>query len=360
MGDQAALQAELDPWDPAAYQNAMHLMTNQGTPSFLSSIQAEADAEDQPISNPAVVQRLSVMARQPADSPSLRPFNMLGTPAPDVGVLPQPRQTLGHSQAAEQAYANGLTAAHEQEVASMQAGYGSEFWGAREVQLGVGAQQEECLDWTAGSASTAGKAQDSDVPSVASRSFALHRQPDKQAAVPQQTTASPFPGFQLGNTHNKPKPSQLKHARHSNAAGPSDNNAGGLLSHEAASALTQSREGLQSSARHSSTAPLGSRLQPSADSTIPAHWPGLDHGPGKQLGLDNKSDLRTRQDQQVGSKLAKKSKVAATLGSTAVGEAVTSSKTKPSIAQRIRSSIFGGAAAPQQPIQVCSLLLVLW
>lgn len=71
----------------AAMQNTMQLMFGpDGTPMHLpvpstpQQDQQQQELEGSPPNKPALMQRLSVLARSPADSPSLRPFNMLAAP----------------------------------------------------------------------------------------------------------------------------------------------------------------------------------------------------------------------------------------------------------------------------------------
>lgn len=82
LANQGASQA-------AAMQDAMQLMFGpDGTAmQFPLPITAQQDQQQQqqqehglPSSKPALMQRLSVLARSPADSPSFRPFNMLAGP----------------------------------------------------------------------------------------------------------------------------------------------------------------------------------------------------------------------------------------------------------------------------------------
>lgn len=76
------------PAPAAAMQDAMQLMFGpDGTtmhfplPSTAQQDQEQQQQEQGSLSNkPALMQRLSVLARGPADSPSLRPFNMLASP----------------------------------------------------------------------------------------------------------------------------------------------------------------------------------------------------------------------------------------------------------------------------------------
>ena len=70
-------------------QDAMQLMFGpDGTPMHLPAPttaqqdQQQQELEGTPSNKPALMQRLSVLARGPADSPSLRPFNMLAAPCP--------------------------------------------------------------------------------------------------------------------------------------------------------------------------------------------------------------------------------------------------------------------------------------
>ena len=82
----------------AAVQEAMQLMFGQNGPYLPADSQA---GFDQGISTnkPALMQRLSVLARGPADSPSFRPFNMLGTPDTMLGnpnaMMGTPNAMLG-------------------------------------------------------------------------------------------------------------------------------------------------------------------------------------------------------------------------------------------------------------------------
>lgn len=83
----------------AAMQDAMQLMFGpDGTPMHLPAPstsqqdQQQQELEGPPPNKPALMQRLSVLARRPADSPSLRPFNMLAAPpaAPTPFLQPSP------------------------------------------------------------------------------------------------------------------------------------------------------------------------------------------------------------------------------------------------------------------------------
>ncbi len=65
----------------AAMQEAMQLMFGQDGGYMPAALELGAQGGGgTPDTKPAVMQRLSVLARGPADAPALRPFNMLGTP----------------------------------------------------------------------------------------------------------------------------------------------------------------------------------------------------------------------------------------------------------------------------------------
>lgn len=366
MRSQSALQAQIGTWDPAAMECAMQLMSEQDPSAAMFAGQLDDEGPQQPVTNPAVMQRLSVMARQPADSPSLRPFNMLGTPAVGVRGSSQPRQTFGVSPSAQPAYAPDVATAGEEALAMMQGVAGFDAMQPRQVQGPDAMQPESYLDWTASSASTAGIAgagPSSDLSSVASKSFALHREPpEQQAALPRQSTASPFPGFQpvslsVPAKSSKLKSSQLKHARRSTATEVSDSTV-----HASASAIAQdevsefaaARGRLQSTARQSTAAAAG--LLSSASSTMPAHWPGLavDSQQPKQLAFSNQQESNSRH--RAGKGLEARNREGDIGPSNPFEGGAKSAKAKPSIAQRIRSSIFVGKAASElaeQPAQVC-------
>lgn len=72
----------------AAVQEAMQLMFGQESCSMpsVSDVEAAQNKDASPSYKPALMQRLSVFARGPGDTPSLRPFNMLGTP--DIAQTP--------------------------------------------------------------------------------------------------------------------------------------------------------------------------------------------------------------------------------------------------------------------------------
>ena len=369
MRSQSALQAPgIGTWDPAAMQHAMQLMSQQDPSASVYAGQLEEDTPQQPVSNPALMQRLSVMARQPADSPSLRPFNMLGSPAAGVGGSSQPRQTFGVSPSAQQAYAGDAAAMGEEGLAMMQGVAGFDAMQPQQVQGSDAMQPESYLDWTASSAGTAsiagiaGAGPSSGLGSVSSKSFALHREsPEQQAALPRQSTASTFPGFQpvspsVPAKSSKPKSSQLKHARRSTATEVSDSKVHASASEVAqdeASEFAAARGRLQSAARQS-TAAAG--LLSSASRTIPAHWPGLavDSKQPRQLAFSDQQESISRQKGERG--VEAKTTEGDTVPSNPLGAAAGNSKAKPSIAQRIRSSIFAGKAASEpaeQPAQVC-------
>ena len=82
----------------AAVQEAMQLMFGQNGPDLPADSQA-GGGQGIPTNKPALMQRLSVLARGPADSPSFRPFNMLGTPDTMLGtphtMLGTPNTMLG-------------------------------------------------------------------------------------------------------------------------------------------------------------------------------------------------------------------------------------------------------------------------
>lgn len=87
-GSVVGVQADgQEPAQDAAVQEAMQLMFGQESNPMPFTSDAEAAHEDaSPSYNPALMQRLSVLARGPGDTPSLRPFNMLGTP--DIAQTP--------------------------------------------------------------------------------------------------------------------------------------------------------------------------------------------------------------------------------------------------------------------------------
>ncbi|KAL0021382.1 hypothetical protein WJX77_010237 [Trebouxia sp. C0004] len=83
-GNRSLVGVQADGQEPAqgaAVQDAMQLMFGQeGRPtSFVSDAEAAQDEDASPSYKPALMQRLSVLARSPGDTPSMRPFNMLGT-----------------------------------------------------------------------------------------------------------------------------------------------------------------------------------------------------------------------------------------------------------------------------------------
>ncbi len=88
-GSVVGVQADgQEPAQDAAVQEAMQLMFGQDSNlmPFTSDAEAAQNEDASPSYNPALMQRLSVLARGPGDTPSLRPFNMLGTP--DIAQTP--------------------------------------------------------------------------------------------------------------------------------------------------------------------------------------------------------------------------------------------------------------------------------
>lgn len=89
QGSVVGVQADgQEPAQDAAVQEAMQLMFGQesGPTPFTSDAEAAQNEDASPSYKPALMQRLSVLARGPGDTPSLRPFNMLGTP--DIAQTP--------------------------------------------------------------------------------------------------------------------------------------------------------------------------------------------------------------------------------------------------------------------------------
>ena len=88
-GSVVGVQADgQEPAQDAAVQEAMQLMFGQESNPMPFTSDAEA-AQFEGVSssyNQALMQRLSVLARGPGETPSLRPFNMLGTP--DIAQTP--------------------------------------------------------------------------------------------------------------------------------------------------------------------------------------------------------------------------------------------------------------------------------
>ena len=88
-GSVVGVQADgQEPAQDAAVQEAMQLMFAQESSRmpFYSDAEAAQNEDASPSYNPELMQRLSVLARGPGDTPSLRPFNMLGTP--DIAQTP--------------------------------------------------------------------------------------------------------------------------------------------------------------------------------------------------------------------------------------------------------------------------------
>ncbi len=106
-GSVVGVQADgQEPAQDAALQEAMQLMFGQDSnPMPLTSDAEAAQPEDaSPSYNPALMQRLSLLARGPGDTPSLRPFNMLGTP--DTAQTPS-AQFSGPPSAEADVYSSG-------------------------------------------------------------------------------------------------------------------------------------------------------------------------------------------------------------------------------------------------------------
>lgn len=87
----ASLVGMPEPAQSAAMQDAMQLMfgpdgTAMHFPLPTAQEQQQQELEGPPFNKPALMQRLSVLARGPADAPSLRPFNMLA--APTISLQP--------------------------------------------------------------------------------------------------------------------------------------------------------------------------------------------------------------------------------------------------------------------------------
>ena len=88
-GSVVGVQADgQEPAQDAAVQEAMQVMFGQESNPmpFTSDAEAAQNEDASPTYNPALMQRLSVLACGPGDTPSLRPFNMLGTP--DIAQTP--------------------------------------------------------------------------------------------------------------------------------------------------------------------------------------------------------------------------------------------------------------------------------
>ena len=77
-----------------AVQEAMQIMFGQDNSFMPPALDSQAqDQQDMMSNKPAMVQRLSVLARSPADAPSLRPFNMLGIPGTANDSVPLAQYT---------------------------------------------------------------------------------------------------------------------------------------------------------------------------------------------------------------------------------------------------------------------------
>lgn len=90
----------------AAMQESVQLMFggSGGFMPFTLDMEVAQTAEEQLTDKPAIIQRMSMLARAPADAPSLRPFNMLG--ALDIVQMPAP-QIIGQSGGDADLYSSG-------------------------------------------------------------------------------------------------------------------------------------------------------------------------------------------------------------------------------------------------------------
>lgn len=92
--------------ESAAMQESVQLMFG-GSGGFMPStldMEVAQTAEEQLTDKPAIMQRMSMLARAPADAPSMRPFNMLG--ALDIVQMPAP-QIIGQSGGDADLYSSG-------------------------------------------------------------------------------------------------------------------------------------------------------------------------------------------------------------------------------------------------------------
>lgn len=397
---QSVLQSQVGAWDPAALQQATDYLHSQQSPAPDTYEEEAAAQDEQPVvSNPAMMQRLSVMARQPADAPSLRPFNMLGSPSigpmgslgidklgiPSFGTPPG-SPSFGNpigspSIGPDSLHAmHGISDSHSFHRTSQESAGADDNMQARlQAELGSGMSQPEqaassshseaCIDWTAGAELADG------TPPLASRSFAVQQsQPRKQAAGPRESSSSssssrnPFPGFHPVGQRNDDPPgrrsqptagssgrSQLRQVRQSRKSAlvvdPDS-----VSFEQALMQQGQNRSAAAASADGQQQAP---NSLPRGHSTIAAHWPGIDAN-------EQQSKKHIQQHKQTGDEHAategeELGKAGAALRRSGV-QALTRrasqarGKAGASMVQRIRASLFGGkaaAAAAAQPGQVC-------
>ena len=400
---QSVLQSQVGAWDAGALQQATHYLHTQQSPAP-DTYEAEAAAQDeQPVvSNPAMMQRLSVMARQPADAPSLRPFNMLGTPSmqpmgsPSIGPIGslgthqlgslscgipmglgpgslQAMHSMGTSQTMHQASEESAGPDGDRQ-ARLQAEPELGTW---LTQQPVGSSEADAyMDWTAGAEHADG------VPPLASPSFVVQQsQPREHAAAPRASTSSsnssnPFPGFQPVGRSDEPcgqlsQPpagssgrSPLRQARPSRTSA--------LLVDPGSVSFERA---LMQQARNSAAAAvdkqdLPGRL-PLGHSTTAARWPAVD----ADVQLSQKQSQKLAQaggehalrDQAEAQDASKEGAGLRKSGFQALTQRASQARVKAGagMMQRIRVSLFGGkaaaaaAAAAAQPGQVCGAMLFL-
>ncbi len=112
---------------------------------FYSDAEAAQNEDASPSYNPELMQRLSVLARGPGDTPSLRPFNMLGTP--DIAQTPSAQFSGPPSEEADM-YSSGGFQPQMLQPGGMQANMDQARLSMTGMVMGAGSADESWMHLT--------------------------------------------------------------------------------------------------------------------------------------------------------------------------------------------------------------------